>query len=968
MADDKLSQFAEFELEMLKTWEKEKTFAKSLEQRQEKPRFSFYDGPPFPSGEPHYGHVEQTAVKDAVVRYKTMRGFFTSRRTGYDTHGLPIEVLVEKELGLKSKQDIVKLGIEKFNAACRAVVFRHRDDFESMYRRIGRWANPEEAYATLDNNYIESVWWVFKQLHDKKLIYKSFKSVPYCPRCATPLSNFEVNDGYKENVKDPSLYVKFQLKDRNESLLAWTTTPWSLPGNAALAVHPNESYATVEVKNDAGKIEKLILAEKRLEILDAEFKILKKQKGEELAGQSYQPLFELPGERVADSQKLYTVIAEPIVDIEDGTGVLHVAPSFGEVDLELGQNHKLAVLHSVDENGLMRSDIGLPLVAGKFFKFADEEIIATLAKRGMVYAVDASFTHTYPFCWRCETPLLYYAIDTWFMDISTIKKDLLKTGKQTSWEPGNAKQGRFLNWLEGARDWAISRNRFWGAPMPIWVNQNDAEDILVVGSVDELEELSGTKKLEDLHRPFIDQVVIKKDGKTYKRIAEVFDVWFESGSMPYAQDHYPFENKGKFREAFPADFVVEAVEQVHLWFYTLHVHATALFTKPAFKTALADGLILAADGRKLSKRLKNYPPIETLLDNFGADTTRFFILSSPLMDGVDARLDEKVFRDIYRNVFMTLWNTFTFFRTYTEVDKWQPPAALTEPKSAHVLDRWILDRLNEVTSEATERADKYQIGRATRPLAGLVDDLSNWYVRRSRRRFWKSEDDKDKQEAYATLHYVLVRTCQLMAPWAPFLCDKIYRELRSKDMPESVHLTDWPEAGKVDESLIEQMQLARDFITEGLKQRADAGIKVRQPLSKAAIPELGNKGLAELVKDELNVKEIKWVKWGNNPKEALRLVKVDARIPHELKLEGLAREVIRHIQQYRKELNLNVDDRIKLELQTADGELKQAIQAFGDLISAETLAKQVTFEMGDTAKPVDIDGNKLEMSITKTKT
>ena len=604
------SELSKIEEEIIKTWEREKTFQKSLDRRKDSKYFSFYDGPPFASGEPHYGHLEQTTVKDAVVRYKTMQGYYVPRRTGYDTHGLPIEYLVEKDLGLKSKQDIVKFGIDKFNAACREIVFRHRQDFEAMYRRMGRWVNPKEAYATLDKNYIESVWWVFSELYKKKLIYQGFKSVAYCPRCATPLSNFEVNDGYKDDVQDPSLYVKFKLIGKNQYFLAWTTTPWSLPGNAALAVHPDETYSIVQTKNDEGKSEHLIVAKRRIEVLNSKIKIIGEKKGQELIGTKYEPLFQLPKERIKDKKNLYRIIGFKEVNVEEGTGVLHTAPAYGELDLELGNKHNLPVLHSVDENGHMRSDIGIISVKGQFFKKADEDIIANLAKRGLVYALDSSFSHTYPFCWRCETPLLYYAINTWFVKVTATGDELLKTANKTNWIPAHVKQGRFINWLEGARDWAISRNRFWGTPLPVW--RTDDGECVAIGSIEELRKRAiNPEKIDDLHRPSIDGVIIKTDsGKKARRIPEVFDCWFESGSMPYAQDHYPFENIQFFEKSFPADFVVEATEQVHLWFYTLHVLATSLKKEPAYKNVIADGLILAADGKKLSKRLRNYPPID----------------------------------------------------------------------------------------------------------------------------------------------------------------------------------------------------------------------------------------------------------------------------------------------------------------------------------------------------------------------
>lgn len=960
------SQFAQIEEEMLSLWEKEKTFQKVLTLRQEASIYSFYDGPPFASGQPHYGHIEQTAIKDAVARYKTMQGFRVPRRTGWDTHGLPVEYKIEQELGLKSKKDIVKYGVDKFNQACRDAVFRHKEEFDHMYQRMGRWMDPAETYATLDVNYMESVWWAFKQLYDKELVYRGYKSVAYCPRCATPLSNFEVNDGYKDDVADPSIYVKFKKVDGNGAFLAWTTTPWSLPANATLAVDPNEVYVDVKVDGEV-----LTLAKKRLAAVGSA-EVLKEQTGQDLLGQKYQPLFEITAEVTKEYPGLYQVVGSSEVDVDDGTGILHVAPAYGELDLELGQKNKLPIMHSVDENGLMKEKIGIDGVAGQFFKKADKSIIEDLQKRDLVHKVDESFTHTYPFCWRCETPLLYYAINTWFVAVTKLQKKLLDSGKKTNWVPGHVKSGRFLNWLGEARDWAMSRNRFWGTPIPIW--QTEDGEVVVVGSLEELRQRAvGNPSLDDLHRPGIDEVVIKTDsGKEAKRVTEVFDCWFESGSMPYAQDHYPFENEAKFKQSFPADFIVEAIEQVHLWFYTMHVLNTAIFDEPAFTNVIASGLIQGDDGRKLSKRLKNYPPFEEATDQHGADTLRFFLLSSPLMNGQDTRLSHDGLRDVQRNVFSTLWNVFSFFKTYTDIDNWESENIdLEQPRSDNVLDHWVLARLNQVTTEVTKYADEYRLDKATRPIVEFIDDLSNWYVRRSRRRFWKSEDDGDKEQAYQTLWYVLVRTSQLLAPWAPFLSDKIYRELATSSpaggMPESVHLTDWPKGHKPDDSLIEQMATLRKLITGGLEMRAREGIKARQPLA-AAILESSSEikpELLEIAKDELNVKKIEY---GKLTKEGSSGVRLATKITPELKREGLMREVVRHVQQFRKESGLEVADRISLQLETGHKDLKRAIDEHAETIKTETLATALGSKVDSSAsagKTVKVEDAQLEISLKK---
>jgi isoleucyl-tRNA synthetase len=964
---DKKHFLAEIEEQLLNTWEQEKTFEKSLENRKDGERFKFYDGPPFANGTPHYGHLEQTTIKDSVTRYKTMRGYYVPRRVGWDTHGLPVEYAVEKEHGFKGKKDIVEYGIDKFNEECRTSVFKYKDVWEHMFRRVGRWADYSNTYATLDESYIESVWWVFKSLHDKGYVYKDFRSSPYCPRCATPLSNFELNQGYQDGVKDPSLFVKFKLTNENAYLLAWTTTPWSLPGNAAIAVDPEADYVYVKLKDDDGREEMLVLARDRLGVLNVDtYHIEKEVKGKDLVGLHYEPLYQVQFE--GDRQLAYQVYGpDAMVSLEEGSGVLHVAPAFGEDDLRLGKQHGLPVLLTIDENGHVATDQNLPEeFAGKFFKSADKPIIEDLTKRGLVYAAEI-FEHTYPFCWRCDTPLLYYATDNWLVSVTKFKEQLIKNNKQINWTPEHIQGGRFGKWLENARDWAISRNRFWGAPLPIWIT--DDGEVTVIGSVQEMRERAvNPEKIGDLHRPYVDDIEIKTDsGKIAKRVPEVFDCWFESGSMPYAQDHYPFENKEQWEQNFPADFIAEAIDQTRGWFYTLHVLATALFDKPAFNNVICSGWIVAADGEKLSKRKKNYAPMDDVFDQYGVDTMRFFIASTPLMNGEDTRFSVDFLRDVQRNIFMTLNNVFSFYKLYADIDNWKPTDSQDEPSSSNILDQWVLARLNQAVNEVTEGMENYRLDRATRPIAELLDDVSNWYVRRSRRRFWKTEDDADKQQAYETLHYVILKTCQLMAPFSPFLPDYIWRQIvQGTGLPESVHLSDWPSVKEPDaasQKVLEGMELARSFIVEGLAQRAAAGIKVRQPLASVEVPQIP-KELKNIVAEELNVKEVRVADAKNGASHNINL---DINVTPELKEEGIAREIVRVVQNARKNAGFNVEDRIRTSITSDSSEINEALKRFKEVINSETLAVAELEQesQSEHTETVKVEGQEVQIKLAR---
>jgi isoleucyl-tRNA synthetase len=971
VAEAKKHFLAQIEEQLLDKWEQEKTFEKSLQNRENAERFTFYDGPPFANGVPHYGHLVQTTIKDSVTRYKTMRGYYVPRRVGWDTHGLPVEYAIEKKHGFKGKKDILEYGIDKFNAECRDSVFEFKDIWENMFRRVGRWADYEHTYATLDESYIESVWWVFKSLYDKGYVYKDFRSSPYCPRCATPLSNFELNQGYQDGVKDPSLFVKFKLKDEDAYLLGWTTTPWSLPGNAAIAVNPEAEYLYVRLSDDNGyvrlsddnsKEEVVILARERLEVLNVDtYHIEKEVLGKDLVGKEYEPLFKLSDLPDSyDKSKLYKVWAAEFVSIEDGSGVLHVAPAFGEDDLNLAKEQGIPILITVDENGHLVTDQGLPdEFAGKFFKSADKLIIENLAKRDLVYAAE-TIEHTYPFCWRCDTPLLYYATDNWVVSVTSVKEQLIANNKQVNWTPKHIRDGRFGKWLENARDWAISRYRFWGAPLPIWVTEDG--EVLVIGSVAELKERAvNPEKIGDLHRPYVDDIEIKTDsGKIAKRIPEVFDCWFESGSMPYAQDHYPFENKEGWEKNFPADFIAEAIDQTRGWFYTLHVLATALFDKPAFKEVITSGWVVAADGEKLSKRKKNYAPMDEVFDQYGVDSMRFFMASSPIVNGEDVRFSVEYLRDVQRNVFMTLNNVFSFYKLYADVDGWKPDKPLEEPHSSNVLDQWMLARLNQAINEVTDGMEKYRLDRAARPITELLDDISNWYVRRSRRRFWKAEDDTDKNQAYATLHYVILRTCQLLSPFSPFLPDYIWREMvQGTNLPESVHLSDWPSVKEPDSAsakVLEDMKLARSYIVEGLAQRAAAGIKVRQPLSSVEVPAVPEK-FKNIIAEELNVKEVRSI--------AKSSINLDTNVTAELKEEGIARELVRVVQNARKNAGFNVEDRIKTQIRSDSLDIIAAAEKFKDLINTETLTVADLENEPEYSETVKIEGQEVTIALKR---
>ena len=848
-------KFPEMERAIVEYWKENDTFHKSLENRKDAAEYIFYDGPPFATGMPHYGHLLAGTIKDVVPRYQTMRGKRVPRTFGWDCHGLPVENEMEKELQLKNKKDIEEFGIDNFNEACRGIVLRYTNEWEQVVTRMGRWVDFKGGYRTMDLNYMESIWWVFRQLWDKGLIYEGYKIMPFCPRCSTPLSNFEVNQGYME-VTDPAITIRFKVKgEDNTYFLAWTTTPWTLPSNLALAVGPEIDYVKIKDGDEYYIMAKGLVSRyyKEAPEIVAEFR------GETLNGKTYEPLFPYFAD-LAD-QGAFRVVCANFVSLEDGVGIVHMAPGFGEDDNIAAKANGIPEVCPVDDQCCFTRDV--PDYAGRYVKDCDKEIIQRLKdEQKLIHR--GTINHNYPHCWRDDVPLIYRAISTWFVKVEEIKDRMIQANSQINWVPAHLKEGRFGKWLENARDWAISRNRYWGAPLPIW--RNEEGETICVGSVAELEQLTG-QKVTDLHKHFMDKVEIPSPtGKSpLKRIPEVLDCWFDSGSMPYAQHHYPFENKEHFEAHFPADFIAEGLDQTRGWFYTLVVLGAALFDKPAFQNVLVNGLILAEDGQKMSKRKKNYPDPMEVVENYGADALRLFMLGSQVVRAEDLKFSENGIKEVLRGVMIPTWNAYSFLVTYANVDNWTPESGAKAPEGlTNPLDRWILSSLTQMVDEVRTEMDAYNLQKAANRFTRFVDDLTNWYIRRSRRRFWKSQNDGDKNDAYRTLHYALLTFCRTAAPFIPFTTEEIYRNLWTADMPESVHLCDFPEAdtSNRDQALECQMENTMTVVKLGRFLRSQSNIKTRQPLTKAvvvvadpAVRELLN-GTADIIAEELNVKEI----------------------------------------------------------------------------------------------------------------
>ena len=848
---------------VLKFWKQHEIFKKTVEQRVGGPEYVFYEGPPTANGKPGVHHVLARAFKDMFPRYKIMRGFHVSRRGGWDTHGLPVEIEVEKQLGFNNKQQIEEYGIDKFNELCRKSVFTYIQDWEKLTDRIAFWVDLEDAYVTYTNDYIESVWWILKNFWDKDLLFKGYKVVPFCPRCGTPLSDHEVH--YPDAIQDtddPSVFVRLPLVDKPDtSLLIWTTTPWTLPGNVSVAAHPDVEYVTVEHELDDGVKEKLILAKSLVEKVfrEKEVRILETFKGKKLKGVRYQPLFTfLPPNKPAH----YVTLAE-YVTTEDGTGLVHIAPAFGAEDMDVAKEYDLPVLMTVQPDGRFVSEV-TPW-RGQYIKDADPLIIQDLDARGLLFRAEL-YTHAYPFCWRCKTPLMYYARESWYIRTSAHRDRLVALNNTINWVPEHTREGRFGNWLANNIDWALSRERYWGTPLPVWECEacNHRE---CVGSVAELSEKAGRDLSElDLHRPYVDAVhwACPECGGQMTRVKDLIDVWFDSGSMPVAQWHYPFENKDKFESQFPADYICEGVDQTRGWFYSLHAISSLLFNEVSFKNVLSLGLILDGEGQKMSKSKGNIIAPWDVLSVHGGDAFRWYLYTAT-PPGQERRFSTDLVGEVIRSFTLTLWNVYSFFVTYANLDK---PTVTTRPIATSDLDRWLLSELNVLVRDVTEAYENYDVTNATRPIEAFVEKLSTWYLRRSRRRFWKSESDSDKQAAYSTLYTALVTVSKLLAPAMPFLADELYQNLvRSVDTtaPESVHLAKWPEVlpEMIDESLNSDMALVMKFVSLGHSARQKANRKVRQPLAEVAFS-VGNvnerravEKYADLFMDELNVKHVR---------------------------------------------------------------------------------------------------------------
>ncbi len=1027
--------FVAMEHEILRFWEDGEIFQKTLTKTSDKKPYIFYDGPPFATGLPHHGHIVASTIKDIVPRYWTMKGRYVLRRFGWDTHGLPIEHEIDKQLNMPAHQAVADMGVAGYNALCRSIVQRYVSEWRHTITRLGRWVDFDHDYKTMDPDFMESVWWVLKQLWDQGLVYRGVRIMPVSTALGTPLSNFEANMNYMD-VQDPSVTVLFELEDEKAYLAAWTTTPWTLPSNLGVCVNPDLNYVKV-FDPEAGK--HLYIAEERLPAY-GDFRVEARLKGRDLTGRGYKPLFPY----FADQASLgaFQVVADSYVTTESGTGLVHQAPAFGEDDYRVLKAAGIdAFACPVTMNGVFTDEVAD--FAGQYVKDADRNIVRYLKERGALYRQEV-IQHSYPFCYRSDTPLIYRAVPSWYVAVSRFVDKLLTANQQIRWVPEHIKQGRFGNWLENAIDWSISRNRVWGTPIPIWINDVTGNQVCI-GSLDELEQRTGVR-VDDLHREHVDPLTFEVPGErgTYRRVEEVLDCWFESGSMPYAQLHYPFENEAVFKAGFPAEFIAEGLDQTRGWFYTLTVLAAALYDKPAFRNVIVNGMVLAEDGKKMSKRLKNYTPPDELMETYGADALRLYLINSGLVRGEEQRFADSGVRDMTRRALLPWLNAYSFLETYAAIDQWSPDKG--QHVGDNVLDHWILSRMQTLKARVAEEMEAYRLYNVVPQLFDFIEDLTNWYIRLNRPRYWGKDITADKIAAFSTLHTALHELCQVMAPFAPFLSEHVYRALGSlgdgKPTPASVHLCDYPEAEAAWQrpDLERTVELMQRVVLLGRQKREEVRIGLRTPLRRLTVVHRDPAVLAELeiledyVKSELNVLEIRYdsdeaahievVAKPNFPLLGKRLgkrmkqfqqsiralgredieilqsgravvvdgetfsseeievrqqprpgtntvsdgriaVDLDTRLDEALIRGGYAREIVNRIQRRRKDMDLNVADRIEVGYR-GDAELSTAADEHRDYIMQETLA--VTFVLDrqlDGDVEVDIDGRPFVFRVTQ---
>ncbi|NLV83478.1 MAG: isoleucine--tRNA ligase [Spirochaetales bacterium] len=1033
---DSKVNFSKMEERIQKFWEENEIYRKSVDNRSSDNEYVFYDGPPFATGLPHFGHLVPGTIKDLYPRYQTMKGKRVNRRFGWDCHGVPVEQEMGKILNISGHKAVQEYGVAKYNEQCRSIVLRYTSEWKATINRMGRWVDFENGYRTMDTSYMETIWWIFSTLYKKGLIYEGYNILPYSPALATPLSNFEVNLGGYQDVSDPAVTVRFKLDDMdNTYMLAWTTTPWTLPSNLALALGPDIDYVMVLDKQGG---QRYILGEKRLSHYykdPSDYEVLKHYKGRELADLRYEPLFPFFS-HLKETGAFVTVLGD-YVTVEDGCGIVHTAPGFGEDDYQVLKGTGIPVVCPIDDDCNFTEEVSL--WKGVFVKDADKSIIEWLKANGKLVKKE-TIVHSYPFCYRTHKPLIYRAMACWYVDVTQLKDSMLRANEQITWIPDHLKYGRFGKWLEGARDWAISRNRFWGNPIPVW-KCDGSEYLEVIGSIDELEQHSGVR-VTDLHKHFVDDITWPSpDGKgTMRRVADVLDCWFESGSMPYAQNHYPFENKEFVEAHFPGDFICEGLDQTRGWFYTLVILGAALFDKPAFYHCVTNGIVLTADGKKMSKSLKNYSDPMDIVNTYGADALRFALMNSAVTRAEDLKFSEDSVKEVLKTLIIPLWNAYSFFVTYANIDGWNPENH-QESESDNAMDRWILSASEALVQEVTDAWDRYDTQRGCQAIVNFIDSLNNWYIRRSRRRFWRSENDLDKSFAYRTLYCVLMKLIHIAAPVIPFTTEELYQNLKTSTMSESIHLEDFPMYNEAlrDGELERIMGLAQKAITVGRALRAVHNLKIRQPLKKVVLvsrDEAERAILAEMeaiIAEELNVKsvvvrpgetelvtysakanfKVLGSKLGKHMKavasniqnldsytietildggtvdieyedgvitidagdivvqrterahmkvmnDGTLTVGFDTEITNELLLEGIARDIIRSVQNLRKESGFDVADRISLSI---DGEqiIRDTVEMFGPYISSETLSD--TLEFGKTDSMVIIPCGDLEVSV-----